>query len=45
MNKRQLTEFRKEVRNNILHREPFIEPQEKPNLYLGNWGKPDRPTL
>ncbi|CAD8048235.1 unnamed protein product [Paramecium primaurelia] len=45
MNKRQLAEFRKEVRNDILHREPFIEPQEKPNLYLGSWGKPDRPTL
>ncbi|CAD8144721.1 unnamed protein product [Paramecium pentaurelia] len=45
MNKRQLAEFRKEVRDNILHREPFIEHQQKPNLYLGNWGKRDRPTL
>ncbi|CAK88058.1 unnamed protein product (macronuclear) [Paramecium tetraurelia] len=45
MNKRELAEFRKEVRNNILHREPFVEPQEKPSLYLGKWGKPDRPTL
>ncbi|CAD8137509.1 unnamed protein product [Paramecium octaurelia] len=45
LNKRELAEFRREVRNNILHREPFVEPQEKPSLYLGKWGKPDRPTL
>ncbi|CAD8144819.1 unnamed protein product [Paramecium octaurelia] len=45
MNKRQLAEFRKEVRDNILHREPFVEHQQKQNLYLGNWGKRDRPTL
>ncbi|CAK58346.1 unnamed protein product (macronuclear) [Paramecium tetraurelia] len=45
MNKRQLAEFRKEVRDNILHREPFVEHQQKSNYYLGNWGKRDRPTL
>ncbi|CAD8056733.1 unnamed protein product [Paramecium sonneborni] len=45
MNKRQLSEFRKEVRNNILNREPFLEHQDKPNLYLGNWGKPERLNL
>ncbi|CAD8059703.1 unnamed protein product [Paramecium sonneborni] len=45
MNKRQLTEFRKEVRNNILNREPFKEHQDKPNIYFGNWGQTDRTIL
>ncbi|CAD8163349.1 unnamed protein product [Paramecium octaurelia] len=42
VNKTQLADFRKEIRNNISQREPFVPQQEKKPILLTSWKKHER---
>ncbi|CAD8078210.1 unnamed protein product [Paramecium sonneborni] len=42
VNKVQLADFRKEIRNNISQREPFIPQQDKKPILLTSWKKHER---
>ncbi|CAK78156.1 unnamed protein product (macronuclear) [Paramecium tetraurelia] len=42
VNKAQLADFRKEIRNNISQREPFVPQQENKPISLTNWKKHER---
>ncbi|CAD8077455.1 unnamed protein product [Paramecium sonneborni] len=42
VNKAQLADFRKEIRNNISQREPFVPSQEKKPILLTSWKKHEK---